>query len=110
MPYRCYEPGSTIAALRPLFAQIKGRLVPLLKKNSAEHGSDRRYDFISHFDQHAQLEFGRMVLIAWDTTSNGDASTCRRTLSRRHSIRRTYASRTRVHEHDLQSWPVQLYP
>src|SRR5437773_4202640 len=27
-----YEPGFTIAALRPLFAQIKGRLVPLLKK------------------------------------------------------------------------------
>ena len=27
-----YEPGSTIAASRPLFEQIKGRLVPLLKK------------------------------------------------------------------------------
>ena len=27
-----YEPGSTIATLRPLFAQIKERLVPLLKK------------------------------------------------------------------------------
>ena len=32
-----YEPGATIAGLRPLFAQLKARLVPLLKKiqNSA---------------------------------------------------------------------------
>ena len=27
-----YEPGSTVAALRPLFAQLKMRLVPLLKR------------------------------------------------------------------------------
>lgn len=59
-----YEPGSTIAALRPLFAQLKARLVPLLKRiqNSTVQIDD---GFLFHaYDQARQLEFGRLVLIA----------------------------------------------
>lgn len=59
-----YEPGSTIAALRPLFAQLKTRLVPLLRsiQNSSVHIDD---GFLYHaYDQSRQLEFGRLVLIA----------------------------------------------
>ncbi len=59
-----YEPGSTIAALRPLFAQVKARLVPLLKNitNSPAHVDD---GVLFHtYDQARQLEFGRLVLIA----------------------------------------------
>lgn len=59
-----YEPGSTIAALRPLFAQLKARLVPLLKK--VTHSSVRIDDSILRYsyDIARQLEFGRLVLIA----------------------------------------------
>lgn len=59
-----YEPGSTIAALRPLFAQLKAQLVPLLKniQNSAVQIDD---GFLYHaYDQPRQMEFGRLVLIA----------------------------------------------
>jgi len=59
-----YEPGSTIAALRPLFAQIKARLVPLLRniQNSRVQIDD---GFLFHaYDQARQIEFGRLVLIA----------------------------------------------
>ncbi len=59
-----YEPGSTIAALRPVFNQVKARLVPLLKKvqNSTVQFNDQ---FLYHaYDQARQLEFGRLVLIA----------------------------------------------
>jgi len=59
-----YEPGSTIAKLRPLFAQVKARLVPLLKKitNSTAHVDD---SILFHtYDQARQLEFGRLVLTA----------------------------------------------
>ena len=59
-----YEPGSTITALRPLFAQLKERLVPLLKRvtNSRVRIDDRilRYSY----DHTRQLEFGRLVLTA----------------------------------------------
>ena len=59
-----YEPGSTIGSLRPLFAQLKARLVPLLgriqkSKIPIDDG------FLYHaYDQARQLEFGRLVLIA----------------------------------------------
>lgn len=59
-----YEPGSTIAALRPLFAQLKARLIPLLKniQNSPVQIDD---GFLYHaYDQARQIEFGRLVLIA----------------------------------------------
>ena len=59
-----YEPGSTVAALRPLFAQLKARLVPLLKR--IQESSVRIDDtFLYHaYDQTRQMEFGRLVLIA----------------------------------------------
>ena len=41
-----YEPGSTIAAFRPVFAQLKARLVPLLKKI---HQSSVQIDDASYF-------------------------------------------------------------
>lgn len=59
-----YEPGATIAMLRPLFTQLKARLVPLLKRiqNSSVRIDD---DFLYHaYDQARQVEFGRLVLIA----------------------------------------------
>jgi carboxypeptidase Taq len=98
-----YEPGSTIAALRPLFAQVKGRLVPLLKKiqQSSVHIDDT---ILFHtFDQARQLEFGRMVLIAMgydfergrlDLSAHPFTTSFHPT-----DVRVT----TRVHEHDLQS-------
>lgn len=59
-----YEPGSTIAGLRPLFAQLKARLVPLLKR--IQESSVRIDDGIlfHSYDTARQLEFGRLVLIA----------------------------------------------
>ena len=98
-----YEPGSTIAALRPLFAQIKERLVPLLKK--IQQSSVRIDDTILFhtFDQPRQLEFGRMVLIAMgydfergrlDLSAHPFTTSFHPT-----DVRVT----TRVHEHDLQS-------
>ena len=59
-----YEPGFTIAALHPLFAQIKGRLVPLLKKIQQSSVQVDDTILFHTFDQARQLEFGRMVLIA----------------------------------------------
>jgi carboxypeptidase Taq len=59
-----YEPGSTIAGLRPLFARLKAQLVPLLKNIQA---STVQIDdgFLYHaYDQARQMEFGRLVLIA----------------------------------------------
>jgi len=50
MPTVVYEPGSTIAALRPLFGQIKG-VSCRAQKFISRDGSDRRYDFIYTFDQ-----------------------------------------------------------
>jgi carboxypeptidase Taq len=59
-----YEPCSTVAALRPLFTQLKARLVPLLKR--IQQSSVQIDDtFLYHaYDQARQLEFGRLVLIA----------------------------------------------
>lgn len=59
-----YEPGSTIAALQPIFAQLKARLVPLLRRITE---SQVRIDdsILRHsYDQTRQLEFGRLVLTA----------------------------------------------
>jgi carboxypeptidase Taq len=59
-----YEPGSTVAALVPLFAQLKDRLVPLLKRIQ-ESPTQIDDSFLYHaYDQARQMEFGRLVLIA----------------------------------------------
>jgi len=98
-----YEPGSTIAALRPLFAQIKGRLVPLLKKIQQSSVQIDDTILFHTFDQAHQLEFGRVVLIAMgydfergrlDLSAHPFTTSFHPT-----DVRVT----TRVHEHDLQS-------
>ncbi|ULA63758.1 MAG: Thermostable carboxypeptidase 1 [Nitrospira sp.] len=59
-----YEPGSTIATLRPLFAQMKARLVPLLKRVTQSPNQIDDSILRHSYDQARQLEFGRLVLIA----------------------------------------------
>jgi carboxypeptidase Taq len=98
-----YEPGSTIAALRPVFAQLKARLVPLLKRitQSVVQIDD---DILRHsYDQARQLEFGRLVLIAMgydfergrlDLSAHPFTTSFHPT-----DVRVT----TRVYEHELQS-------
>ncbi len=98
-----YEPGSMIATLRPLFAQLKARLVPLLKRITQStvriDDSILRYSY----DHARQLEFGRLVLIAMgydfergrlDLSAHPFTTTFHPT-----DVRVT----TRVHEHELQS-------
>jgi carboxypeptidase Taq len=98
-----YEPGSTIKELRPLFAQIKGRLVPLLKKIQESSVQIDDTMLFHTFDQARQLEFGRMVLIAMgydfergrlDLSAHPFTTSFHPT-----DVRVT----TRVHEHDLQA-------
>ena len=98
-----YEPGSTIKELRPLFAQIKGRLVPLLKKIQESSVQIDDTMLFHTFDQARQLEFGWMVLIAMgydfergrlDLSAHPFTTSFHPT-----DVRVT----TRVHEHDLQS-------
>jgi carboxypeptidase Taq len=98
-----YEPDSTIATLRPLFAQLKGRLVPLLKKIQQSSAQIDDTILFHTFDQAHQLEFGRMVLIAMgydfergrlDLSAHPFTTSFHPT-----DVRVT----TRVHEHDLQS-------
>lgn len=98
-----YEPGSTIAALQPVFAKLKARLVPLLKKitQSRVHVDD---GILHHsYEHHRQLEFGRLVLIAMgydfergrlDLSAHPFTTSFHPT-----DVRVT----TRVHEHELQS-------
>ncbi len=59
-----YEPGSTVGALRPLFAQLKARLVPLLKRVMTSRVQIDDSLLRHSYDQARQLEFGRLVLIA----------------------------------------------
>jgi len=98
-----YEPGATIAGLRPLFAQLKARLVPLLRK--IQNSSVRIDDSILFhaYDTARQLEFGRLVLIAMgydfergrlDLSAHPFTTSFHPT-----DVRVT----TRVHEHDLTS-------
>ena len=98
-----YEPGSTIAALHPLFEQIKGRLVPLLKKIQQSSVQIDDAILFHTYDQARQLEFGRMILIAMgydfergrlDLSAHPFTTSFHPT-----DVRVT----TRVHEHDLQS-------
>jgi carboxypeptidase Taq len=59
-----YEPGSTIAALQPVFAQLKARLVPLLRQITESHVRIDDSILRHSYDQTRQLEFGRLVLTA----------------------------------------------
>lgn len=59
-----YEPGSTVAALRPLFAQLKDRLVPLLKRVMNSRVQIDGSLLTHSYDTARQLEFGRLVLMA----------------------------------------------
>ncbi len=98
-----YEPGSTIATLQPVFAKLKSRLVPLLKKITQSRV--RIDDGILHhsYNHHQQVEFGRLVLIAMgydfergrlDLSAHPFTTSFHPT-----DVRVT----TRVHEHELQS-------
>ena len=98
-----YEPGSTIAALRPMFAQLKARLVPLLRRVT-QSPTQLDDSILRHsYDQARQLEFGRLVLIAMgydfergrlDLSAHPFTTSFHPT-----DVRVT----TRVHEHELQS-------
>jgi carboxypeptidase Taq len=98
-----YEPGSTIAALQPIFAQLKSRLVPLLKRITQ---SRVRIDdsILRHsYDQTRQLEFGRLIL----TAMGYDFERGRLDLSA-HPFTTSFHPTdvrvtTRVYEHELQS-------
>ncbi len=98
-----YEPGATIATLQPVFAELKARLVPLLKKitNSTVQIDD---SVLHHsYDHTRQLEFGRLVLTAMGydfTRGRLDLSAHPFTTSFHPTDVRVT---TRVHEHELQS-------
>ena len=98
-----YEPGSTIAALSPMFAQLKARLVPLLKRVTQSPNQIDDSILRHSYDQARQLEFGRLVLIAMgydfergrlDLSAHPFTTSFHPT-----DVRVT----TRVHEHELQS-------
>jgi carboxypeptidase Taq len=98
-----YEPGSTVAALQPLFAQLKTRLVPLLTR--IQHSPMEIDDsFLYHaYDQTKQMEFGRLVL----TAMGYDFDKGRLDLSA-HPFTTSFHPTdvrvtTRVYEHDLPS-------
>lgn len=57
-----YEPGATAAQLKPLFAKLRERLVPLLQQvMNSSHKPDEGL-LTQPFETEKQLEFGRMVL------------------------------------------------
>ena len=98
-----YEPGSTIATLRPLFAQMKARLVPLLKRVTQSPNQIDDSILRHAYDQARQLEFGRLVLIAM-----GYDFECGRLDLSAHPFTTSFHPTdvrvtTRVHEHELQS-------
>jgi carboxypeptidase Taq len=59
-----YEPGSTVAGLRPLFDRLKSRLVPLLCRIQDSSVTIDDSLLFQSYDTARQLEFGRLVLIA----------------------------------------------
>ena len=98
-----YEPGATIANLQPVFAALKARLVPLLKKIAQSRV--KIDDSVLHhsYDQARQVEFGRLVL----TAMGYDFERGRLDLSA-HPFTTSFHPTdvrvtTRVHEHELQS-------
>lgn len=59
-----YEPGSTVAQLRPLFASLKGRLVPLLNRIVASPVTIDETLLTRSYDVTRQVEFGKLILTA----------------------------------------------
>jgi carboxypeptidase Taq len=59
-----YEPGMTAGQLRPLFAALKARLVPLLQRVLAAKTSIDASILFRTYDPTRQMEFGRLVLTA----------------------------------------------
>ncbi|MEW6542618.1 MAG: carboxypeptidase M32 [Nitrospirota bacterium] len=59
-----YEPGATVAALRPLFATLKARLVPLLGRVVASSVKIDDSMLFLRYEPSRQVEFGRLVLTA----------------------------------------------
>lgn len=59
-----YEPGATIAILRPLFESLKARLVPLLQQIQQSSVQIDDSILFRSYDQQLQVEFGKLVLTA----------------------------------------------
>ncbi len=59
-----YEPGATVSQLRPLFAALKGDLVPLLHQVLASPTKIDDSMLYRSYDQGRQVEFGKLVLTA----------------------------------------------
>lgn len=59
-----YEPGATVARLRPLFAALKAELVPLLNRVLASPIKVDDTLLFRGYDPARQLEFGKLVLAA----------------------------------------------
>lgn len=59
-----YEPGSNIDGLRPTFATLKARLIPLLKRITESRVQINDGVLHESYDPARQLEFGRLVLVA----------------------------------------------
>lgn len=98
-----YEPGATIATLTPVFAQLKARLVPLLKNVTQSRVQVDDSILRQAYDHTRQLEFGRLVL----TAMGYDFDRGRLDLSA-HPFTTSFHPTdvrvtTRVYEHELQS-------
>ena len=105
-----YEPGATIAQLTPLFAQLRGRLVPLLQRVQASRVTIDDRCLHQSFDQAKQVEFGRLVL----TAMGYDFDRGRLDLSA-HPFTTSFHPTdvrvtTRVFERDLPSWSTATAP
>ena len=59
-----YEPGVTIAFLRPLFDRLRSRLVPLLQAIAARSNKIDDGFLYRSYDTGRQVEFGRLILMA----------------------------------------------
>ncbi len=59
-----YEPGATVAALTPLFATLKARLVPLLNRVLKSRAAVDDALLFQTYDPTRQMEFGKLVLTA----------------------------------------------
>ena len=59
-----YEPGATVAQLRPLFAALKARLVPLLERVTASSAKIDDSVLFRSYDTQRQVDFGKLVLTA----------------------------------------------
>ncbi len=59
-----YEPGATVSALRPLFATLRERLVPLLERVLSSPVAIDDAMLFHAYDSGKQLEFSRLVLTA----------------------------------------------